>query len=356
MDSSVERPHACQHCEKAFKDSLTLKRHTNVKHTREECHVCDNCGDVFYTKYKLNSHLASKHGINALLKCDKCYRFFMSEWSLMKHTRKCSPIPCPVCAKAFHSKWKLKNHVNGHLNNKCHVCDECGKDFLHTTTLVDHIEIVHQGKRPHQCESCSKTFTRKNSLRQHNMIHLGIKPFPCKLCEKKFREKVQLIKHLQAKHKIKAEDIKEHVVMIPKKEVVNKEDLENILKIIEEIKPVPEIGPFISTNKSDNFVSNESGNIYIKYEKSELSNRIVDFKSENSNTPVQLLPVDEDRSVVSSVLTSDFISKVKTESEEFGILAETAAELYEAQSVDSLEDYTIDDEDLKEFTFQNIQL
>ena len=102
---------------------------------------------VFYTKYKMDLHLSSNHGINDQFKCEKYGKFLMSEWSLLKYKRKCSTNPCPVCRKEFLSKWKLGNHVKGHLYYRSHICDECGKDFLHSFTLVEHIEIVHQGKR-----------------------------------------------------------------------------------------------------------------------------------------------------------------------------------------------------------------
>ena len=166
-----------------------------MKHTQEETHVCDHCVAVFYTKYKMDLHLSSNHGINDQFKCEKCRKFLM-----LKHKRKCSTNPCPVCRKEFLSKWKLGNHVKGHLYYRSHICDECGKDFLHSFTLVEHIEIVHQGKRPFQCDSCSKTFSRKGSLRTHKLLHFGVKPFPCPLCEKKCHETIQLIKHLLKKH------------------------------------------------------------------------------------------------------------------------------------------------------------
>ena len=143
-ESSEERPYPCEFCQMRFKDALSHKRHTNVKHTHEETHVCEHCAAVFYTKHKLDVHLASKHGVNDQFKCGKCRRFLMSEWTLIKHKRKCSTVLCPVCGKEFMTNWKLQNHVNGHLNNLCHICNECGKDFM----TKSHISRAHRNCSP----------------------------------------------------------------------------------------------------------------------------------------------------------------------------------------------------------------
>jgi len=232
----VQRRFGCDFCELKFKDGTALKRHRNVKHTRDETHVCDHCAAVFYSKYRLDTHLASRHGINDKFKCEKCKKFYVSEWTLLKHERKCSTTSCPVCGKEFLSKWKLGNHVKGHLDTKSHICDECGKDFLHNFTLVEHIEVVHQGKRPYTCTKCEKTFSRAGNLRAHMLIHSGVKPFPCKLCDKECREKIQLIKHLKKKHGIEEDHMHFYVKLVPKKEIVKDEDMKNILKNITSIK------------------------------------------------------------------------------------------------------------------------
>jgi len=237
--TSAQRRHVCDFCDLRFKDATTLKIHRNVKHTHDETHVCDHCAAVFYTKYKLDTHLASKHGINDGFKCEKCKRFLKSAFTLLKHTRKCSATPCPVCGKEFMSKWKLGNHVKGHMDTKSHICDECGKDFLHNFTLVEHIEIVHQGKRPYTCTRCEKTFSRAGNLRAHKLIHTGVRPFPCKLCEKECREKIQLIKHLRSKHGIEDNQMHNFVKLVPKKEIVQNEDMKNLLQNITNIKSEP---------------------------------------------------------------------------------------------------------------------
>jgi len=245
---STLRRHACDFCDLRFKDATGLKIHRNSKHTHEETHVCDHCAAVFYTKYKLDTHLASKHGINDGFKCVKCKRFLKNEFTLLKHTRKCSFTPCPVCGKEFMSKWKLGNHVKGHMDTKSHICDECGKDFLHDFTLVEHIEVVHQGKRPYTCTRCEKTFSRAGNLRAHKLIHTGVRPFPCKLCDKECREKIQLIKHLRSKHSIEDSQMHNFVKLVPKKQIVQNEDMKNLLQNITSVKREPIIEeplPFI---------------------------------------------------------------------------------------------------------------
>ena len=326
----AQRRYGCDFCDLRFKDALTLKRHTNVKHTQEETHVCDHCAAVFYTKYKMDLHLASKHGINDQFKCEKCNQFLMSEWSLLKHRRKCSTNPCPVCGKEFLSKWKLGNHVKGHLNYRSHICDECGKDFLHSFTLVEHIEIVHQGKRPFQCETCSKTFSRKGSLRTHKLLHSGMKPFPCPLCDKKCREKIQLIKHLLKKHQIQECDIQNYVIMMPKKEVVMNEDMQNLLQNMGQVKTEPvddKNEANIDTIGTMGGIDQESSSVVaadIK-EGTESSHAVADYKKEEKE-PIDdkkegteyTHDVDDKKEEPSAVESSKIMKRrVKTETENF---------------------------------------
>ena len=53
------------------------------------------------------------------------------------------------------------NFVHG--GQKCKVCDK----RLKTHHLKQHIELVHEKKKPHICHVCAEAFATKNSLMNH---------------------------------------------------------------------------------------------------------------------------------------------------------------------------------------------
>ena len=47
---------------------------------------------------------------------------------------------------------------------------ECGKEFLRTWNLLDHVRM-HQDIKPYSCEICGKEFTQKGNMRKHLKTH-----------------------------------------------------------------------------------------------------------------------------------------------------------------------------------------
>ena len=51
-------------------------------------------------------------------------------------------------------------------------CKRCGKTFTTTRSLLNHVNIVHEGVRKHLCNSCGKSFGRSTNLNDHrSRIH-----------------------------------------------------------------------------------------------------------------------------------------------------------------------------------------
>ena len=76
-----------------------------------------------------------------------------------------------------------------------YICkhDNCGKEFLRTWNLLDHVRM-HQGVKPYVCQFCSKSFTQRGNLRKHVYRHYNPmlesrRRYTCKFCSSKFTER-----------------------------------------------------------------------------------------------------------------------------------------------------------------------
>ena len=71
------------------------------------------------------------------------------------------------------------------------VCDECNKEFISKSGLINH-RSCHTGEKL-SCADCNKKFRSKGSLnRHHNALHSGErpKPYACPECDKRYYEKL----------------------------------------------------------------------------------------------------------------------------------------------------------------------
>ena len=58
------------------------------------------------------------------------------------------------------------------------------------STLNQHNELVHEGKRPHKCEICNKGFCYKKDFKKHtDSVHERKRPYQCSTCNGKFTVK-----------------------------------------------------------------------------------------------------------------------------------------------------------------------
>ncbi|KAJ8960775.1 hypothetical protein NQ318_020069 [Aromia moschata] len=196
--------HQCDKCEKAFAAEEYLKKHVKEEHVKKP-YVCTVCNKSFTRSAYLISHVkvhqtGAEEG--ASLRCSMCDATFTSSEHLARHIKihlmEDKRHVCVDCGKAFNRLENLKIHQRIHTGtkhtSKSHLCIYCGKEFNNSSNLVRHTR-VHTGERPYSCSICGKSFTQWNDLNYHTRRHTGARPYGCNDCSARFILSRQLKQH-----------------------------------------------------------------------------------------------------------------------------------------------------------------
>jgi len=84
-------------------------------------------------------------------------------------------------------------------SEKCFVCEICGKQYSHASTMERH-RLRHKNDRRHACPFCKKQFYMGYNVDEHIIQHLGIQPYACPICHRTFNNKSNLHSHVKRYH------------------------------------------------------------------------------------------------------------------------------------------------------------
>ncbi|XP_055666794.1 zinc finger protein 91-like isoform X2 [Falco peregrinus] len=247
------RPFVCKECNKTFKTSNHLQKHS-VTHIRDgyefgHSFYVDNslenlelCRKISLCPERDFAFLEGSNGIHSLrgsevrglqpdvrrgeenylltqsqpqfYQCAQCeyatYVLGNLEVHVRTHTGE-KPYSCGVCQKKFRTSSHLRRHSVTHFNIgylKCRSCDYSTNKWLSLKKhLASHSSeessstgwLCEQKLLPfkiHTCEVCGYCTPRNGNLKLHLRIHTGEKPFKCGQCAVAFRTSSHLKRHL----------------------------------------------------------------------------------------------------------------------------------------------------------------
>ena len=187
-------------------------------------HECCFCAELFFDGHKFNFHDCRKLKEH-LCTYESCKKSFKKSSELRKHEVRVQlliPSPllywiifkrihlnirnfkCTECSKDFVHQTSLKNHLLTHSNIKSFVCSVCGLSFTTNGNLNQH-KMTHEGEnqKKFSCEICSKKFNRSTNLKEHIATHTKEQRYHCSTCEKKFSNSSALSKHKKLHNDVK---------------------------------------------------------------------------------------------------------------------------------------------------------
>uniref|UniRef100_A0A8C8DE04 C2H2-type domain-containing protein n=1 Tax=Oryzias sinensis TaxID=183150 RepID=A0A8C8DE04_9TELE len=172
----------------------------------DSSHISEGRCDYDVRKNPKKTNLGKKHkqSDERCYICNECGKSFCNRSLFRIHTRihaEGKRFSCKECNKSFSRISTLKTHMRIHTGEKPFSCKECKKSFSRISHLKTHMR-THTGEKPFSCkEYCKKSFNQLSNLKTHMRIHTGERPFSCKECKKKF-SRIFFVRDLVSTHSL----------------------------------------------------------------------------------------------------------------------------------------------------------
>ncbi|XP_027890558.1 zinc finger protein 131 [Xiphophorus couchianus] len=196
----------CSKCDRSFKLYYHLKQHLKTHlGSMEKPHVCNHCGKAYTREGALKQHINTFH-------------FDAEELSRGQKIQKKVHI-CEYCKKHFDHFGHFKEHLRKHTGEKPYECPDCHERFARNSTLKCHMAACQNGagakkgrKKLYECQVCSSVFISWDQFKEHLMCHTGDKPNHCTMCDLWFTDAKELKTHLKDVHSIEDKSMEQVVL------------------------------------------------------------------------------------------------------------------------------------------------
>lgn len=161
--SQVDNLFRCSKCDRGFKLYYHLKQHlkTHVG-SLEKPHVCSHCGKAYTREGALKQHISTFH-------------FEAEELSRNQKPQKKLHV-CEFCKKHFDHFGHFKEHLRKHTGKKERLFMFCFlKCYCFTFFKINHYFLhiklkflcLSVGEKPYECPDCHERFARNSTLKCH---------------------------------------------------------------------------------------------------------------------------------------------------------------------------------------------
>lgn len=160
----------------------------SAKHVQDEAESDDDTNDNTQTSYKYECSICQKKYKNPT-----SYRKHIME----KHDKE-PDIPdfkCETCNKIYPTERQLQIHARTHLalEDKLDIpCPYCDRKFTKVSVMRQHVQGIHENKKPYICDECGRSLKTLAALAEHKLVHTNDTPFECEVCQRAFKNKARL--------------------------------------------------------------------------------------------------------------------------------------------------------------------
>lgn len=170
----------------------------------ERLHTCPYCSYTSHQRGTVEIHIRRLHTNDRPHLCEICGKGFVKSSLLKDHisvkhnqVKRERSFACSECKFSTFTRALLDAHViNRHrpYRRLVYKCDQCDAQLCSSHSLKEHLKLCHTDERPYPCTVCDFAAKSAKRLKNH-MIYHSDKAFKCDTCGKMFFTRPQLRRH-----------------------------------------------------------------------------------------------------------------------------------------------------------------